>query len=65
MSGRYYDDRGVVWGNGWAIATAATVAAFKEAWGLVSVGLFPLRNFGGRTPVMVRSMLHSGFRHVF
>ena len=32
--------------------------SIREARGTVSVGPFPSRNFGGRTAVMVRSVLH-------
>ena len=56
---------GVAWGNGWMSAPPATAPAFGEALGTVSVGPFLSRNFGGRTAVMVRSVLQEADRHVF
>ena len=54
------DDRGAAWGNGWGNVPPATVPGLEERRGLVSVGSFPWRKVGARTPVMVRSVLHCG-----
>ena len=56
---------GAAWGNGWMSVPPATAPAFGEARVMVSVDSFPSRNFGGRTAVMVRSVLQEADRHVF
>ena len=60
-SGRH----GVAWGNGWMSVPPATAPAFGERREMGPVGSFLSRNFGGRTAVMVRSMLQWADRHVF
>ena len=42
----------------WRSAPLATVPGFGQPRHLVPLGRFPSRNFGGRTSIVMRSMLH-------
>ena len=44
--------------NHWQSAPPATIPGFGQPWHLVPLGRFPSRNFGERTPIVMRSMLH-------
>ena len=44
--------------NHWQSAPPAAVPGFGQPWHLVPLGRFPSRNFGQRTPIVMRSMLH-------
>ena len=44
--------------NHWRSVPLATVPGFGQPRRLVPLGRFPSRNFGGRTSIVMRSMLH-------
>ena len=47
----------IAWENGWGIAPPATVLAFGRARAQVPLRLFPWRKNGGRTSIMLGSLL--------
>ena len=64
---RVYEDRSsdAPRGNGWGDVSPARAPGFGRLLGMPQVEGIPLRNFGGRTAALVRSVLPRGFIVVF